>query len=66
MEDVVRALEKERDHLDKVIKSVSNNGNFLRPPYQRRPISVSENLKSISRNLDKLSEQVQQTTDQHS
>ena len=66
MKDVIRALEKERDHLDKVIKSVSNNGNFLRPPYQRRPVSVSENLKLISQNLDKLSEQVQQTTNQHS
>ena len=59
MKDVIMALEKERDHLDKVIKSVSNNGIFLRTPYQRRPVSVSENLKSISRTLDKLSEQVQ-------
>ena len=58
MEDVVRALGKERDHLDKVIKSVSNNGNFLRPPYQKKSRSISENLKLISQNLDKLSEQV--------
>lgn len=59
MEGVIRALEKERGHLDKIIKSVSSNGNLLRPPYQKRPVSVSENLKSISRNLDKLSERVQ-------
>lgn len=65
MEDIIRVLEKERDHLDKIIKSISNNGNFLRPPYQRRPVSVSENLKLISQNLDKLSERVQQTTNQH-
>ena len=58
MEDIIRALEKERDHLDKIIKLISNNGNFLRPPYQKRPVSLSENLKSISQNLDKLSEQV--------
>ena len=66
MEDIIRVLEKERDHLDKIIKVVSAGGKFLRPPYQRRPVSVSENLKLISQNLDKLSEQVQQTTCQHS
>ncbi|VJX10212.1 Uncharacterised protein [Streptococcus pneumoniae] len=66
MEEFIDALEKEKDHLEKVIKVVSAGGKFLRLPYQKKSRSISENLKLISQNLDKLSEQVQQTTNQHS
>ena len=58
MEDVIRTLEKERDHLEKIIKVVSAGGKFLRLPYQKKSRSISENLKLISQNLDRLSEQV--------
>ena len=58
MEEFIDALEKERDHLEKIIKVVSSGGKFLRLPYQKKSRSISENLKLISRNLDKLSEQV--------
>ena len=66
MEEFIDALEKEKDHLEKIIKVVSTGGKFLRLPYQKKSRSISENLKLISQNLDKLSERVQQTTDQHS
>ncbi|VTD32545.1 Uncharacterised protein [Streptococcus pneumoniae] len=66
MEEFIDALEKEKDHLEKIIKVVSAGGKFLRLPYQKKSRSISENLKLISQNLDKLSEQVQQTTNQHS
>lgn len=58
MEEFIDALEKEKDHLEKIIKVVSSGGKFLRLPYQKKSRSISENLKLISRNLDKLSEQV--------
>lgn len=58
MEEVAEVLEKEKDHLEKIIKVVKNGGKFLRPPYQKKSISISENLKMISHNLDRLSEQV--------
>ena len=66
MEEFIDALEKEKDHLEKIIKVVSSGGKFLRLPYQKKSRSISENLKLISQNLDRLSEQVQQTTNQHS
>lgn len=66
MEEFIDALEKEKDHLEKIIKVVIAGGKFLRLPYQKKSRSISENLKVISQNLDKLSERVQQTTDQHS
>lgn len=66
MKEIIDALEKEKDHLEKIIKVVSAGGKFLRLPYQKKSHSISENLKLISQNLDKLSEQVQQTTNQHS
>ena len=66
MEEFIDALEKEKDHLEKIIKVVIAGGKFLRLPYQKKSRSISENLKLISQNLDKLSEQVQQTTNQHS
>lgn len=58
MEEFIDALEKEKDHLEKIIKVVSAGGNFLRLPYQKKSRSISENLKLISQNLDRLSEQV--------
>ena len=58
MEEFIDALEKERDHLEKIIKVVSSGGKFLRLPYQKKSRSISENLKLISQNLDRLSEQV--------
>lgn len=64
MESVLESLKQEKDHLEKIIKVVG--GKFLRLPYQKKSRSISENLKLISQNLDKLSEQVQQTTNQHS
>ena len=66
MEEFIDALEKEKDHLEKIIKVVIAGGKFLRLPYQKKSRSVSENLKLISQNLDKLSERVQQTTNLHS
>ena len=66
MEEFIDALEKEKDHLEKIIKVVIAGGKFLRLPYQKKSRSISENLKLISQNLDKLSERVPQTTDQHS
>ena len=66
MEEFIDALEKEKDHLEKIIKVVRADGKFLRLPYQKKSRSISENLKLISQNLDKLSERVQQTTNQHS
>ncbi|APD21695.1 Uncharacterised protein [Streptococcus pneumoniae] len=66
MVSILKNLEQEKDHLEKVIKVVSAGGKFLRLPYQKKSRSISENLKLISQNLDKLSEQVQQTTNQHS
>ena len=58
MEEFIDALEKEKDHLEKIIKVVSSGGKFLRLPYQKKSRSISENLKLISQNLDRLSEQV--------
>ena len=66
MEEFIDALEKEKDHLKKIIEVVATGGKFLRLPYQKKSRSISENLKLISQNLDKLSERVQQTTNQHS
>ena len=66
MESILESLEQEKDHLEKIIKVVSTGGKFLRLPYQKKSRSISENLKLISQNLDKLSERVQQTTDRHS
>lgn len=66
MVSILKSLEQEKDHLEKIIKVVSTGGKFLRLPYQKKSRSISENLKLISQNLDKLSEQVQQTTNQHS
>lgn len=66
MEEFIDALKKEKDHLEKIIKVFSTGGKFLRLPYQKKSRSISENLKLISQNLDKLSERVQQTTNQHS
>ena len=66
MVSILKKLEQEKDHLEKIIKAVSTGGKFLRLPYQKKSRSISENLKLISQNLDKLSEQVQQTTNQHS
>lgn len=66
MVSILKNLEQEKDHLEKIIKVVSTGGKFLRLPYQKKSRSISENLKLISQNLDKLSEQVQQTTNQHS
>ena len=66
MESILESLKQEKDHLEKIIKVVSSGGKFLRLPYQKKSRSISENLKLISQNLDKLSEQVQQTTNQHS
>lgn len=66
MVSILKKLEQEKDHLEKIIKVVSTGGKFLRLPYQKKSRSISENLKLISQNLDKLSEQVQQTTNQHS
>lgn len=58
MEEFIDALEKEKEHLEKIIKVVSSGGKFLRLPYQKKSRSISENLKLISQNLDRLSEQV--------
>lgn len=58
MEEFIDALETEKDHLEKIIKVVSSGGKFLRLPYQKKSRSISENLKLISQNLDRLSEQV--------
>ena len=58
MEEFIDDLEKEKDHLEKIIKVVSSGGKFLRLPYQKKSRSISENLKLISQNLDRLSEQV--------
>lgn len=58
MEEFIDALEKEKDHLEKIIKVVRTGGKFLRLPYQKKSRSISENLKLISQNLDRLSEQV--------
>lgn len=58
MEEFIDALEKEKDHLEKIIEVVSSSGKFLRLPYQKKSRSISENLKLISQNLDRLSEQV--------
>ena len=58
MEEFINTLEKEKDHLEKIIKVVSSGGKFLRLPYQKKSRSISENLKLISQNLDRLSEQV--------
>lgn len=58
MEEFIDALEKEKDHFEKIIKVVSSGGKFLRLPYQKKSRSISENLKLISQNLDRLSEQV--------
>ncbi len=58
MKEFIDALEKEKDHLEKIIKVVSSGGKFLRFPYQKKSRSISENLKLISQNLDRLSEQV--------
>lgn len=58
MEEFIDAFEKEKDHLEKIIKVVSSGGKFLRLPYQKKSRSISENLKLISQNLDRLSEQV--------
>lgn len=58
MKEIIDALEKEKDHLEKIIKVVSAGGKFLRLPYQKKSRSISENLKLISQNLDRLSEQV--------
>lgn len=58
MEEFIDALEKEKDHLEKIIKVVIAGGKFLRLPYQKKSRSISENLKLISQNLDRLSEQV--------
>lgn len=58
MEEFIDALEKEKDHLGKIIKVVTAGGKFLRLPYQKKSRSISENLKLISQNLDKLSERV--------
>ena len=66
MVSILKNLEQEKDHLEKIIKVVSGGGKFMRLPYQKKSRSISENLKLISQNLDKLSEQVQQTTNQHS
>lgn len=66
MVSILKNLEQEKDHLEKIIKVVSTGGKFLRLPYQKKSRSISENLKLISQNLDKLSEQAQQTTNQHS
>jgi hypothetical protein len=66
MESILESLKQEKDHLEKIIKVVSSGGEFLRLPYQKKSRSISENLKLISQNLDKLSGQVQQTTNQHS
>ena len=66
MESVLDSLKKEKDHLQKIIKVDSSGGQFLRLPYQKKSRSISENLKLISQNLDKLSERVQQTTNRHS
>lgn len=58
MKEFIDALEKEKDHLEKIVKVVSSGGKFLRLPYQKKSRSISENLKLISQNLDRLSEQV--------
>lgn len=58
MESFLKNLEQEKDHLEKIIKVVSAGGKFLRLPYQKKSRSISENLKLISQNLDRLSEQV--------
>lgn len=58
MQEFIDALEKEKDYLEKIIKVVSSGGKFLRLPYQKKSRSISENLKLISQNLDRLSEQV--------
>lgn len=58
MEEFIDALEQEKDHHEKIIKVVSSGGKFLRLPYQKKSRSISENLKLISQNLDRLSEQV--------
>ena len=58
MKEFIDALKKEKDHLEKIIKVVSTGGKFLRLPYQKKSRSISENLKLISQNLDRLSEQV--------
>lgn len=58
MKEFIDALEKEKDHLEKIIKVVSSGGKFLRLPYQKKSRSISEILKLISQNLDRLSEQV--------
>ena len=55
MKEFIDALEKEKDHLEKIIKVVSSGGKFLRLPYQKKSRSISENLKLISQNLDRLS-----------
>ncbi len=58
MEEFIDALEKEKDHLEKIIKVVRVGGKLMRLPYQKKSRSISENLKLISQNLDRLSEQV--------
>ena len=58
MEEFIDALEKEKDHLEKIIKVVRVGGKLMRLPYQKKSHSISENLKLISQNLDRLSEQV--------
>ena len=52
-------LEREKNYLEKIIQVVKNGGEQFRPPYQRQTLSISEHLSMISRNLDRLSKQVQ-------
>lgn len=56
-EGLIQALEQEKDHLDKVVQMVKAGGQRFRPPNQKKSLSVSDHLKQIARNLDKLSEQ---------
>lgn len=47
------------NHLEKIKEMVDEDKKRFRPPYHKKTLSVSENLKLVSRNLDKLSKQVQ-------
>lgn len=57
-DELIKSLKKEKDHLEKVIQAVENGWQYFRPPYQSHSMSIKENIRLISHNLDKLCEQV--------
>lgn len=51
-------LEREKNHLEKIIQVVKDGGERFRLPYQNHYLSIKEHLLMISRNLHELSKQV--------